>query len=1441
MTTRTFRLFVSSTFDDLKAERNALQNKVFPKLSSLCAEKGARFQAIDLRWGVREEAGLDHKTMEICLAEIASCRKTGIRPNFIVLLGERYGWRPAPARIGQNEFESLLDHVMADERRLLFYDERQTAADQGWFRLDRNAEPPEYVLLPREGAYEDPAVWEPVEARIREALERAALALPLLEESRVKYNASATHQEILAGLGADRRDNEHVFVFVKNPAAPKDPALVSLIETLRRAIPEANLIPFTDPAMLCQQAKHRLWNAMESEISRFGAQSALSQEQEAHRTFARDRSRRFVGRADELRAIKGYINGSEARPLVLVGPSGSGKSAILATASEDHPGIRRFIGATPASSTTVTLLQSLCEEVDDLYGREEELPTSFQELAVALKNRLRVATADRPLTLYLDGLDQLAAAGEVHRLFRDLPPHCRIVLSTTDVPFALAGSVLVPIGTFSADDASAALGLWLGDAHRTLHHGQHERLLASFRKSGLPLYLRLAFEEARLWRSFDPAEECVLGDGLDGMIDQLVGRLSARANHGPVLVNRTLGYLAAARYGLTEDEMLDLLAANDDVWSDFEGSMKHDLPESMRSAAENKQRRLPVIIWARLYQDLGPYLTERAVPGGTAIGFYHRQLAVAVARDIRQHADLAAYFERRPHWIGRGLLPLSPGTPDARKASELPWQLNQSGETVRLAGLLGDVAFLEAKVSAGLSADLLEDFGRLEMLCSDQRDSPLFRETLLVWRVLANVLDRVMVDPASIAIQIGLELQNIGAAAAPEPREAGWMRRLDLATDDRPCLSRFRGARGVPYFAQTATRETFVHGIRFSPDGGKLLFADGEGGIVQWRWSAPTVELARAPVAGVFRRAALLSDGAIALGGPHEVWTYSAACLWDARFHEGVWQQTVTAAAGTRLGAIAWSPAGVLLAGQSGAGLARIKRFRGSESLKPLRMPYSDGDPDLTCLAVSADGQIVAAGFGDGTLAISTGFRSVVHRGSARACAFLDGGARLASVGADGCLAIRDPVGRLLREFHLYHGDAACLAYNARHKNFAIGHQDGYVSLVSVEESTVATTPGFWPGVRGAVASLDYSACGRYLAAGGSEGVARVFEVGATQQATKKTLVVVERGVPAGPVREVTFAGARDDLVFIDQQQQVRTTSPRADSRYLPFRAHCFGFDPARDRIVAARGGEVYFLEPETGKPDAPAESQGSTPRGLAVSEDGRWLALREDTRLLIYEKPDGQTVLARRVDLFLTPFLPSEARQLSRASMRFCRRGTLLACPLEPIGVPGQNTLLFIETATGHVAGRLEYTGSCAALEELGEEDILIVGLGRGADAASGTVARAGQRDALLFCSIGTGERLQSRPLVPEDLGVTAIAAARETMLKGIVVAVFESGRIRITSLQSELWAASVCLPDPMVAVRFRGAVIQVADNGASQGNWPQVHDFTMYFPVASDRRISR
>lgn len=95
---QTFRDFVSSTFSDLKAERDALQARAFPRLREFCAQRGARFQAIDLRWGVSQQASRDQRTTKICLGEIERCQKVTPRPNF-VLLGDRCGWCPLPPQI----------------------------------------------------------------------------------------------------------------------------------------------------------------------------------------------------------------------------------------------------------------------------------------------------------------------------------------------------------------------------------------------------------------------------------------------------------------------------------------------------------------------------------------------------------------------------------------------------------------------------------------------------------------------------------------------------------------------------------------------------------------------------------------------------------------------------------------------------------------------------------------------------------------------------------------------------------------------------------------------------------------------------------------------------------------------------------------------------------------------------------------------------------------------------------------------------------------------------------------------------------------------------------------------------------------------------------------------------------------------------------------------
>src|SRR5258706_3557759 len=110
------RLFVSSTFADFTLERDVLQRIVFPELRRLCREAGFRFQPVDLRWGVSQEAGNEKQTLTICYDEIRRCQELSPDLNFLILLGDRYGSSFLPAQIPSDHVAHLLPRLTPEER-----------------------------------------------------------------------------------------------------------------------------------------------------------------------------------------------------------------------------------------------------------------------------------------------------------------------------------------------------------------------------------------------------------------------------------------------------------------------------------------------------------------------------------------------------------------------------------------------------------------------------------------------------------------------------------------------------------------------------------------------------------------------------------------------------------------------------------------------------------------------------------------------------------------------------------------------------------------------------------------------------------------------------------------------------------------------------------------------------------------------------------------------------------------------------------------------------------------------------------------------------------------------------------------------------------------------------------------------------------------------------
>ena len=794
---RTFRVFVSSTFDDLTEERDALQTYVFPRLAEHCAAKRARFQAIDLRWGVSDEAGLDQRAMAVCLTEIERCQELSLKPNFIVLLGDRYGWRPLPSQIDARDFEEILTKVPKEKVALLTWGEKQPENAKGWYRRDDNAVPAVYVLRACEVDVADDATpqvrkvatdaayeaWGVTERALRAILLDAIAALGWDQDDprMAEYVKSATEQEVVCGALVPEGAREHVFGFFRSVAdlptdatagkfrdlvgvggmsSPDDEAasrLASLKADLRRTLGDSQVFEYdaswtgkgastdhigtlpkdlagcealralpapTGPTTLCEDVWRSLAAMIDAQLDALGTDDSPDQEATNHKEFGELRCKNFVGRDAALKAIADYVTGSEPQPLAVVGDGGSGKSALLARAFEvasakhkDAAHVVRFVGATPAASDGRSLLDSVCHQIARAYGADEAaIPAEYNDLAVEFGKQLEYATKAKPLIVFLDALDQLGETDPARQLSwlpAHLPEYVRVVVSTIPgdcektLRLKRPELAFLSLDKMSRKEGEDALNIWLDLAGRKLQDPQRDEVLDKFvADEGRPLYLKLAFEEARLWRSFSPASETTLKAGIRGLIEgNLFPRLATWTNHGPVLVSHALGYLAASRYGLAEDELIEVLSADGEVKDAFNAGSKH----------ERQSDQLPVVVWSRLYFDLEPYLAEHAADGATLLAFYHRVLREA-AKELyldehdgddgkSRHSALADYFRGKADPKGPQKDPID-GLPvrhwdgtSVRGLSELPFHLAEAGRLDDLYDTLTDFTFMERKAA----------------------------------------------------------------------------------------------------------------------------------------------------------------------------------------------------------------------------------------------------------------------------------------------------------------------------------------------------------------------------------------------------------------------------------------------------------------------------------------------------------------------------------------------------------------------------------------------------------------------------------------------------------------------------------------------------------------------------------------------------------------------
>ncbi len=704
---RTVRIFISSTFRDMYAERDYLVRFVFPELRERCAQRQLHLVDIDLRWGVTEEEAKQRKALQICLDEIDRCR-----PFFIGILGEHYG-------------QVLRRYDVPNESR---------------YEWVRQLEPG-YSIMAMEiyhGALRDSIL------KSHQLLENdASIQPPELGKHAIsrwlKQLATPSKTTNLANsLPNSAITNQRVFFYFRNPAflssVPEEYRAIFLeddeeagarLRRLKKAISqyypvfkdypctyagigENGKVKLTGLEVFGQRLLEDLWSAISQEYpEKESPFDDLAIERAYHETFIERLSQHFIGREELLQQLSTYANNEGTMaPLVVVGAPGSGKSALLAnfvreyrTAHSEIFVLSHFIGVSPGSTDIRLTLLRLCRELARRFRITNEIPSDYQTLREVFPQFLKRATTHIKVFLVLDALNQLDRSYNAYSLEwlpRQLPTGLRLVVSTTvgdclDTLHRRPIAVEIVLDPLTIEDRREVIQQVLSDYRKRLDerpgHNQIALLLHK-KEAGNPLYLKVACEELRVFGGHTRLTEKImnLADDVPALFQQVLERLEN--DHEKELVRSALSLLLCSRDGLLESELLELLRR--------EG-----------------EEEFPRILWIQLYRSLQFYLRPPGEAGKGMLNFFHEQMAWAVQQRYLEipreekagHLRLAEYFQCKADptndktWKGNY----------SHALRDLPYHLLEADQPEAYIQLLSSPGFLDRKVRTFSIHDLLLD------------------------------------------------------------------------------------------------------------------------------------------------------------------------------------------------------------------------------------------------------------------------------------------------------------------------------------------------------------------------------------------------------------------------------------------------------------------------------------------------------------------------------------------------------------------------------------------------------------------------------------------------------------------------------------------------------------------------------------------------------------
>lgn len=778
---RLVRIFISSTFRDFLGERDELVKKVFPELRRRCKDRFVEIVEVDLRWGITEDQSREGATLKICLQEIDRCRPSS--PVFFIgLLGERYGWVP----------------------------------------------PGDYYSIE---VLEDPEL-----AWVREHI----------------GGKSVTELEILHGVLNNRNLRDHAFFYFRqdgyqirhwarihqdypdlvpedftNEREP-DPESArgkqgSLKERVRRAGLRHPPLVYDEPGELARIVLEDLWLQIEAVFPASEVPDELERERLDHEAFAKSRLKGYVSRPRLLAALDGVLDPGGPSIKIVTGASGGGKSALLAfwmdLRSDLIPPCTfvHYIGGTPESGTLPNLVFRLMRTMQRWGGIQDRVPDDLSEAVAALPHWLaRTAKAHGGLLIVLDALNQLEEESAQHLswlpaetipgvrwVVSTLPGRCQDALAARGWATSLHTVEVTPL---ELGERASIVESYLGLFTKRLDTRLAERLAAA-PQSENALFLKVALDELRIRGRHEALEELIdrilACPGPVELFVLVLKSLEEFDKDRPDLVRESLGFLGAARRGLTETELLQLL-------SDHEDPSTHPLPRAL---------------WSPIFLALENSLVER----NGRLAFFHDFLRDAVWQEyLDEEWERRRVHSRFTALAGQLLEGKSAGaTLDhylARYASQHAGALGDLPDLARFAVAFcpGRFAMLSLSEGVALISEACDTLGRASVFKNDPTflaNLTLLLETVRtpeMARLVCHKLLRSGVDWRGSFSSPGLD--GRGATYVFAGEWATWIRELPTDESEREIEFLIQAMKNVEEGLGQAAVYAFKYVILQDPD-----------------------------------------------------------------------------------------------------------------------------------------------------------------------------------------------------------------------------------------------------------------------------------------------------------------------------------------------------------------------------------------------------------------------------------------------------------------------------------------------------------------------------------------------------------------------------------------------------------------------------------------------